>query len=89
MTNATSSIAVLKANSFGEYEYAERNEFGGDLNDYLGECDGATDVCPDDETPITHNCNGATILRTEHHNGGENQDETWYSYEAFWAAGGE
>lgn len=82
-----SSIAVLRSNSWGEYQHTERDEYDGDLSDYLGEAayNVEIEVCPDDALPVTHNCNGATILRITHHNGGENQEDDYYTYEAFWA----
>lgn len=79
-----SRVAILQANSFGEYDFAETSGFYGNLQDYLSECEGDVEICPEDEVPVTHNCNGATILRVEWRNGGINQDELWYGYEAFW-----
>lgn len=80
-----SSIAVLSSNSWGEYGYAERDEYDGDLEDYLSEpgCYVWVEICPDDAVPVTHNCQGATILRIAHYDGGENRNEEYYTYEAF------
>lgn len=86
VAEAKSSVAVLSADTWGAYHFVERSEFAGDLDDYLNAADAGTEVCPDDEVPVTHDTNGATILRTLHHNGGEDGTEDWYSYEAFWSA---
>ena len=82
-----SKTAVLSGDSWGAYSFVETEEYDGTLAEYLAECasaGSAIEACPDDDCPVTHNTDGATILRIAHHNGGEDQNEDWFSYTAFW-----